>query len=474
MGTDGWVAPVTPFGGWVTDDRLGRLVPLQTAPHILGLAPPGTGKTRRWLAPSAVLWPGPAVVSSSKDDLMQMVSSRRWGEAMLLDLRPIAPPRYPREFTPCRYDPTALIRTLEDAQAAAETLLSMSSVGFGGSQVRPAADNGMWENLAFAPLTCLLYAGSPVATGLGMEWVLEAAEDVAIPLPWPVQVSTDPAWVTAALWCGNPLFEARVRGVLSMVDKQRDSVKMTVTKALTAWLRTSIRDRGLPVFDPAFLDGPGATLYILSPSDGTVAPLAVTLMEQLIRRQRIKVAQWEEYPRMAMFLDELPNTPLPKVLQYFAEARGLGVSICAAAQASSQLDVAYGALHGRAIRDVVPATLIMYGAHEEDLMRSAAFWAGKTTRGHQSYDHNLDDTTTSRQFGNALEPEELSPRDIGQARLLVRGTPGQMVELIEWTDFVKYLDELRAARRVNNRAGLVSVSYPEQHFGQSLRSRKER
>jgi hypothetical protein len=28
----------------------------------------------------------------------------------------------------------------------------------------------------------------------------------------------------------------------------------------------------------------------------------------------------------------------------------------------------------------------------------------------------------------------------------VRGTPGQMVELIDWSDFVKYLDELRGAR----------------------------
>ena len=133
MGTDGHRPPANPFGGWVLDHRLGRLAPLETAPHILGLAPPGTGKTRRWLAQSAVLWPGPAVVSSSKDDLMQMVSSRRWGKAMLLDLRPITPPYYPREFTCCRYDPTALIATLEDAQAAAETLLSMSSVGFGGT-----------------------------------------------------------------------------------------------------------------------------------------------------------------------------------------------------------------------------------------------------------------------------------------------------------------------------------------------------
>jgi type IV secretion system protein VirD4 len=308
----------------------------------------------------------------------------------------------------------------------------------------------MWENLAFAPLTCLLFAASPSALGLGMEWVLEAAENVKVPTRWPgrgEQLSTDPSWVSAAMRCGHPLFEARLRGILEMVEKQRDSVKMTVTKSLTAWLRTCIRDRGLPAFDPAFLDDAHTTLYVLSPADGTVAPLAVTLMEQLIRRQRIKVGQWEEFPRLGFYLDELANTPLPKILQYFAEARGLGVSICAAAQASSQLDVVYGQLQGRAIRDVVPATLIMYGAHEEELMRSAAFWGGKTTRSHQSYNHNHDDSSTLRQFGNVFEPEELSPRNIGQARLLVRGTPGQMVELIEWTDFVTYLDKLRGARR---------------------------
>jgi type IV secretion system protein VirD4 len=442
-------SPITPFGGWVTDHRLGRLVPLETAPHILGLAPPGTGKTRRWLAQSAVLWPGPAVVSSSKDDLMQMVSSRRWGAAMLLDLRPITAPTYTRDIITCRYDPTSLITTLEDAQAAAETLLSTSSIGFGGTQARPAADNGMWENLAFAPLTCLLYAASPSATGLGMTWMLEAAENANAPQQWPrgTQVSTDPSWVTAAHWSDNPLFQARVRGILNMVDKQRDSVKMTVTKCLTPWLRTSTRDHNLPDLDPALLDAAASTLYVLSPADGTVAPMAVTLMEQLIRRQRTKVAQWEQYPRVGMFLDELPNTPLPKILQYFAEARGLGVTICAAAQASSQLDVVYGALQGKAIRDVVPATLIMYGAHEEDLLRAAAFWGGKTTRSHHSYDHNHDATATARQFGNAFEPEELSPRNLGQARLLVRGTPGQLVDLIDWTDFVEYLDELRTARR---------------------------
>jgi hypothetical protein len=54
-----------------------------------------------------------------------------------------------------------------------------------------------------------------------------------------------------------------------------------------------------------------------------------------------------------------------------------GVSICYAAQAGSQLDAIYGPLQGRAIRDVTPAVLIMYGSHERELMESAVFWAGK-------------------------------------------------------------------------------------------------
>ena len=77
-------------------------------------------------------------------------------------------------------------------------------------------------------------------------------------------------------------------------------------------------------------------------------------------------------------------------------------------------------------------------------MESASFWSGKTTRSQLSYDHSLDSTSTSRTFGNALEPEELMPPNDSFARLLIRGTPGHG-HLIDWTEFVKYLDELRAA-----------------------------
>jgi type IV secretory pathway TraG/TraD family ATPase VirD4 len=446
-GAEGYRPPITPFAGWVADERTNRLRPLETAPHIGAFAPPGTGKTRKWLAQSAVLWPGPALVSSSKDDLMQMVASRRYGPSALLDLRPVAAPYYPGDCVPHRFDPTALIATLADAMAVAETLLSTSAVALSGTAFRGGSDPGPWDQLAFAPLTCLLYAASRAGTGQGMEWTLAASENVAPPRAvGAVQLGAEPSWAAAAAWTDDPLFEARVHAVLDMEAKQRDSVKMTVTKVLTAWLRTSHRDRHLPPLDLSIFDEPSATVHLLSPADGTVAAQAITVLDALINRQRRKVAQWEEHSRVGMFLDEITNTPLPRLPQYLAESRGLGVSICYAAQAGSQLDAIYGPLQGRAIRDVTPAVLIMYGSHERELMESAAFWAGKATRSSQSYAHNSDDRSTQRSFGNALEPEELLPRNTGEARLVPRGTPGQMVQLLDWTEFCCYLDEVRAAR----------------------------
>ena len=88
---------------------------------------------------------------------------------------------YPAEFTRYRFDPTALISTFEDAQDLTESLLSTASIALSGQSFRSGGDPGPWNDLARAPLTCLLYAASPAAIGRGMEWALEATENVEVP-----------------------------------------------------------------------------------------------------------------------------------------------------------------------------------------------------------------------------------------------------------------------------------------------------
>ena len=80
--------PPTPFCGFVRDPETHNRVIAESGPMVLVSAPTGTGKTRSVLAPAAVLWGGPAVVVSSKDDLFQLVAQRRYGRQALIDLRP--------------------------------------------------------------------------------------------------------------------------------------------------------------------------------------------------------------------------------------------------------------------------------------------------------------------------------------------------------------------------------------------------
>ncbi|MBV8348232.1 MAG: TraM recognition domain-containing protein, partial [Mycolicibacterium sp.] len=157
----------------------------------------------------------------------------------------------------------------------------------------------------------------------------------------------------------------------------------------------------------------------------------------------------EDRPRLGLFLDELANTPIPMLPKYLTESRGLGCNICFAAHAGSQLDSVYGALQGKAIRDVLPAALLLKGSHEQDILASAAAWAGKTTRTHFGYGNDGESRSLGRSFENALELEELMPRNVGEGRLVVRGSPGTKVTLLDWPQFVKYIDELNRLRRAD-------------------------
>ena len=297
---------------------------------MLVSAPTETGKTRRILAPAAVLWGGPAVVVSSKDDLLQYVMQRRWGPKALIDMRPLAAPVYPHGVESFLYDPTASIFTPHEALTVAETIMQMATVGF-GSGADQVSDGGIWESQAAGPLAALLYAASPAGNSEGMQWVLRAVDNLD------AERRSEPGWHQAAYLCHR--FDVLALGMLRILDmepRQRDSVAITMRKAITPWLRTSFSSELTEAFDPRFLDDPQATLFVLAPADGTVAGAAVTLLDSLVRRWREKTAARAPMERLLMIIDELPNTaPIPSLRRIVGEGRGLGINLVAAVQATS-------------------------------------------------------------------------------------------------------------------------------------------
>src|SRR5690625_2047720 len=114
-----YVRPSTPYCGFMRRRTNGgrgeQLYVPYTAAHVLVTAPTETGKTRRVLAPMATCWNGPAVVVSSKDDLMQLIMERRWGPKAVVDMRPVKSPVYPGMLTPQSYDPTLNITNMHEA-----------------------------------------------------------------------------------------------------------------------------------------------------------------------------------------------------------------------------------------------------------------------------------------------------------------------------------------------------------------------
>jgi type IV secretion system protein VirD4 len=435
--------PPTPYCGFVRDPRTNVRTVAESGPHVLVSAPTGTGKTRSVLVPAAVLWGGPAVIVSSKDDLFQLVAQRRYGPSALIDLRPDYDADYPG-IAMMSFDPTKMITTPDQAVTAANTMMQMSAVGLGPS-VDSVSDAGIWESNTEAPLAAMLYAAAK--DGQGMDWVLLAVDN----MDWDEdKLPVEPGWQLAAMAVQDkPLFYNALRRTLKMDPRQRDSIALTMRKAVMPWMRLSLRGDNHQPFTAGFLDDPNATLYVLSSPEGAIAGAAVTLLENLIKLWRAKTARKEMLHRLLIVIDEAANVaPMPALRRHVGEGRGLGVNLLLAVQASSQLDTVYGSAYADELRDIFPAALILFGAPEMQMLRRAEEWSLQTTRRQETFDQASTAKTLSSHTDSTLDYRRLLPKNKGMARLLLRGTAGVETELSDWSEFVALYDEQirRAAR----------------------------
>ncbi len=430
-----YVAPATPYCGWVRNPDTNALSIPRSAAHVLVSAPTETGKSRSVLAPAALLWPGPAIIISSKDDLFQLVMQRRYGPQALIDLRPDYEATYP-QIQLLGFDPTKLIYTPDAAVTAANTMMQMSAVGM-GSGADQVSDSGIWESNSEGPLAAMLWAAS--RNGGGIDWVLLAVDNMEWNDDGP---ATSPGWQMAAEAVQDlPLFANALARTLAMDPKQRDSIALTMRKAVMPWMRLSLRGVNYEPFTEDFLDDPDATLYVLASPEGAIAGAAVTLLENVIKVWRGKTARNEMADRLLIMIDESTNiAPLPALRRHIGEGRGLGVNLMLAVQASCQFDTVYGSAYANELRAIFPAALIMFGAPEMDMLRQAQDWSLETTRRQETFDQASSGKTLSSHLGSTLDYRRLLPPNRESARLLLRGTPGVATELMDWSKFLPVFD----------------------------------
>ncbi|MDK8768956.1 TraM recognition domain-containing protein [Corynebacterium freneyi] len=422
-----WTPPPTPYGGLVAHKTAGgaaQLTPAQTAPHLLVSGPTGVGKSRRVLGPGILMWGGPVVAVSSKPDLIELCLAGRHerpgARTYVLDLSGEVPDDdLPADVQKVVVDPVALITCDDDAIDLATILMQSGAAGAGGGTGGKSGD-AFWENISTAPLAALLRA----AGADGIAWAREAVSRVE---PADPEDTEQPSWLNAVgrLESGSPMLAAELRSAGELDGKMRDSIAVTMKSAVAPWLRSTVVGRGTEiVFTPALLEHPAATLFVVAPATGVAAGAAVACIDTISKRWRANQTEKVKLPRLLMVVDELCNTmPWPKLPVVVTESRAMGIHLLVAVQATSQLAKRYGKEGMDELRQVFPATLLLVGAPEKEMLEQAAWWAGQAERQKVSVD-SIGRQTQSSERADVITASDLLPRSIDEGRLLRGRRPG--------------------------------------------------
>ena len=418
--TPAYVPPPTPFGGFIDG------VPAQTAPHLLVSGPSGVGKSRRVLGPGVLMWGGPVVAVSSKPDLIDLCLEMRHARAggrrtYVLDLSGEVPDgALPAGVDRVVVDPVALVESDDDALDLADVLMKSGAAGAGSGKDSGSGD-AFWENVSMAPLAAILRAAGPG----GIHWAQEAVGRID---PDDEEDDQQPCWVNAVgrLEEGSPMLAAKRSGAAVMEGKMRDSVMVTMQSAIAPWLRSTVAGDGTTsIFRPDLLAHPDATLFMVAPATGVAAGAAVACVDFISKRWRANQTEPVKLPRLLMVVDELCNTmPWPKLPTVVTESRAMGIHLLCAVQATSQFAKRYGKEGMDELRDVFPATLLLVGAPEKEMLEKATWWCGETERSKTGIDHRGHHSQSSDKV-STLSSYELLPKSIDEGRLLRGSRPGE-------------------------------------------------
>lgn len=440
-----------PYGGFEVskDGRVLGRAPI--GPHLLWLAGTGAGKTRMGIVSQVCLWDGPVVAVSAKGDVAEYSAELRaeiGGPMYVMDLTgQVDWSKLPETATPIVTDPCALLvpdadgSTDDSALEIAELLIQVGQL----SGNKGGGDGEFWAKLATGTLACLLQAGAGYPDpetgewvgGGGIAWVRKAAlnpgddedEDSEV-----IDLDT-PSWDVAAnradLIDSDHVGEVEATKLLD--PKQRDSVGINLRVALGPWSKRAVRGKpGAVAFSPEMVEEPNATLYIVSPQNGSAAGAAASVVESLVAHWT-RHAMTKGLPPIAMVIDECPQIcPLPQLPAHISLMRSYGMHFLVAAQSSSQFRKKLGKDSADVLLDVFPSILVGVGALEKELLDRAAGAEGMTERQVASYDANGRANYSTDRV--EVHWSELLPQHPGEAQLLYRGRTSMMVKLVDFSE----------------------------------------
>lgn len=284
--------------------------------HALVIGPPRSGKTSRLLSFALLSHAGPAVVTSTKPDIIAMTAARRAGLGRLWLWAPHADFPSRPDLAELRWSPLVGCEKWDQAVQRTHALASAA---------RPdhSSHDTHWVERAQALLAPLLHAAAISGDGLAtvISWLHR--RELVVPL--------------AALRAkGSHRAADLLEGVAHTDARERSGIFSTADSLLAAY-RTdaAMAAASSPNFDPVAFASSRDTVFLCAPAtaQNLYAPLIVALLDQ------VREAVYKAHPRPPMFfaLDEVAQiAPLPDLGSTIAEGGSQGLVVMACLQDLSQ------------------------------------------------------------------------------------------------------------------------------------------
>ncbi len=374
---------------------------LRTDPeaHVALIAPTRAGKTTRFVIPWLLEHDGPAIVTSTKRDVLDVTRGwrSRLGRVWVYD---------PFNEDTCSWNPVDGCADWSRALRQATWLADATQQG--DSEIA-----SYWRGEAAKLLAPLLHAAAidqrPITTVL--DWL-------------DTQNTEEPAELLA----GTRALPAirQLHGTADLDDRNRGTTYMSASSVLAAYRYPELqRGADAVLTTDAFLDGCANTIYVVAADrhQQLLTPLIATILSGLLHEAAERASGAGPLsPTLRVLMDEAANiAPLRELPRLLSQAAGHGIRIATVWQTIAQLEERY-----RTAADTILAnstTKIFIGPISDE----------STQRILRS---NLDDMTTSP--GRRGEPQPLSTAIAGRqlqrdrALALSGSSPAAIVETRPW------------------------------------------
>jgi type IV secretion system protein VirD4 len=387
-------------------------VAVSTEDSVVVIAAPRQGKSSQVVIPWVHRWPGSALVTSMRTDVLLATATLRAQRGPVAVMAPTGMISWPSMVA---WSPTAGCTNLDKARQRAEVMVTV-----GRSEKQDSSNAGYFGANATNLLTLWLHAAALAGRSMRevLAWSLSDRDDT------PVKLLRDQEGAASG---SAQLLD----GLYRTPPETKSGLWTTVQTALAPLLSPTAQatfcpDHGEGFDLESFLRSNGTIYLLVAEKQATaLAPLIAAFVDELIetaKRIADTLPGGRLDPPLGLFLDEIANVvPLPSLPALMSFAGGSGIFITAILQSRAQAEARWGAEQAAMLWGAATVKLILGGLTGAEL-RDLSDLVGEYDRHMTTYQRSDDgaiSTGTSIQQHKTMTAEDIRTLNSAKREALV-------------------------------------------------------